>query len=86
MSLADEITRYVVSEYLPGTAPEELDSTYDLLDTGVVDSLRLLQLIAWLGDRYRIPMDDLDISPENFRSVDAMTAFVTTARDHAAIG
>ena len=86
MSLADEITRYVVSEYLPGTAPEELDSTYDLLDTGVVDSLRLLQLIAWLGERYRIPMDDLDISPENFRSVDAMAAFVTTARDHAAIG
>ncbi|MCI4061256.1 acyl carrier protein [Micromonospora sp. R77] len=86
MSLADEITRYVVSEYLPGTAPEELDPAYDLLDTGVVDSLRLLQLIAWLGERYRIPMDDLDISPEHFRSVAAMTAFVTAARDHAAIG
>ncbi|MEU8069051.1 MULTISPECIES: phosphopantetheine-binding protein [unclassified Micromonospora] len=86
MSLADEITRYVVSEYLPGTAPEELDSSYDLLDTGVVDSLRLLQLIAWLGEHYRIPMDDLDISPDNFRSVDAMAALVTTARTHAAIG
>ncbi|MET7468320.1 phosphopantetheine-binding protein [Micromonospora sp. NPDC005686] len=86
MSVADEITRYVVSEYLPGTAPEELDSSYDLLDTGVVDSLRLLQLIAWVGERYRIPMDDLDISPENFRSVDAMTALVTTARTHAATG
>ncbi|MET7878422.1 MULTISPECIES: acyl carrier protein [Micromonospora] len=85
MSLADEITRYVVSEYLPGTAPEELDPSYDLIDTGVVDSLRLLQLIAWLGERYRIPIDDMDISPENFQSVAAMTAFVITARDHAAI-
>ncbi|MCW3819858.1 phosphopantetheine-binding protein [Micromonospora sp. DR5-3] len=85
MSLADEITRYVVSEYLPGTSPEELDPSYDLIDTGVVDSLRLLQLIAWLGERYRIPIDDMDISPENFQSVAAMTAFVTTAQDHAAL-
>ncbi|KOX03257.1 hypothetical protein ADK66_28545 [Micromonospora sp. NRRL B-16802] len=70
---------------MPGTAPEELDPSYDLIDTGVVDSLRLLQLIAWLGERYRIPIDDMDISPENFQSVAAMTAFVITARDHAAI-
>ncbi len=76
MKLTREIKEFIVSEFIPGTAPEELDSSYDLLDTGVVDSLGLLRLIQWVGDRYGIAIDDIEISPDNFRSVNAVREFI----------
>ena len=86
MSLTDEITSHIVTTYLPGTAPEELDPSYDLLETGVVDSLRLVQLVGWVAETYRIPLDELDISADHFRSVSSITAFVAVAAGHRAAG
>jgi acyl carrier protein len=76
MSDMDTIKQHILAEYLPGTPIGELDSSYDLLDNGVVDSLGLLALIAWVEQRYEIPIDDIDISPDDFRSVDAICDFV----------
>ncbi|MGH3778401.1 MAG: acyl carrier protein [Pseudonocardiaceae bacterium] len=80
MSTADSIKEYILAEYLPGIPIDELDSSYDLLNNGVVDSLGLLQLIAWVEQRYQIPIDDVEISPDNFRSVDAIHHFVEDAK------
>jgi acyl carrier protein len=77
MSTQREITEYIVAQYLPGTPAEELPASYDLLDTGVIDSLSLLQLIGWVGDRYAIPVDQIDLDPDDFRSVEAIDTFIT---------
>ncbi|WP_018680900.1 phosphopantetheine-binding protein [Actinokineospora enzanensis] len=74
-----EITRYVVAEFAPDVRPDELDPDFDLLDSGVVDSLGLLRLIAWLGERHDLPVDELDLDPAEFRSVRAIDAFVESA-------
>jgi methoxymalonate biosynthesis acyl carrier protein len=79
VSTTQTVKEYIVAEYLPGTSPDELDPSYDLLDTGVVDSLRLLQLISWVERQYRIPIDDVEISPDDFRSVHAICAFIDSA-------
>jgi len=76
MTLQHEITRYIVAEYLPDTPVEELEADYDLIANGVVTSLQLLRLIGWLGDRYDIPFGDLDISPNDFRSVASIVELV----------
>ncbi|MEU6540458.1 acyl carrier protein [Streptomyces sp. NPDC047000] len=76
MTVQRDITAYIVAEYLPGTPASELEPEYDLLETGVISSLDLLRLIEWLGDRYDIPFADLEISPEDFRSVAAMEKVV----------
>lgn len=76
MTVQRDITAYIVAEYLPGTPASELEPAYDLLETGVISSLDLLRLIEWLGDRYDIPFADLEISPEDFRSVAAMEKVV----------
>ncbi|MGE5831190.1 MAG: phosphopantetheine-binding protein [Micromonosporaceae bacterium] len=88
MSTADEVREYVVGEYLPGMATDDLDTDYDLLANGVIDSLGLLKLVAWVRDRFDVPVDDLDIAPENFRSVRAIRAFVEAGRryTHGEVG
>jgi acyl carrier protein len=77
VSTVQEITQYIVSEYLPGTRTDELDPSYDLFDNGVVTSLELLRVIDWVRDRYEISLDDLDVSPDNFRTVSAINGFIT---------
>jgi acyl carrier protein len=80
VSTSQTVTDFIVAEFLPGTSAEELDPSYDLLDTGVVDSLRLLQLISWVENQYQIRTDDVEISPDQFRSVDAICTFIHAAR------
>jgi acyl carrier protein len=79
MSNIDTITAFIVEEFLPGSDPSELPADYDLVATGVVDSLGLLKVIAWLEDRFALAIDDLELDPESFRSVAAIDAFVASA-------
>lgn len=79
MSHAQTITQYVVEEFLPDVSPDELATDHDLLADGVVDSLGLLKLIAWIEDRFDITVDDSALDPDNFRTVDAIDAFVEDA-------
>lgn len=80
MTVRHEVTAHIVAEYLPGTPAEELDPSYDLLENGVITSLDLLRLIGWLSDRYDIPFADLEISPDDFRSVAVIDQLVSRFR------
>lgn len=81
MDLVNELKAYIIKEYLPDTPFEELEPSYDLLQSGVVDSLRLLQLISWVGERYGIAVDEIDIAPRDFSSIDAIQALIVRTRE-----
>jgi acyl carrier protein len=74
------IKSFIVSEFVPEVTVDQLDADFDLLENGVVDSLGLLQLIEWVGDRFDLPVADMDLAPVNFQSVNAIRDFVLSAR------
>lgn len=80
------ITAFITDEFLPGSDASELPADYDLLATGVVDSLGLLKVIAWLEDRFELAIDDLELDPDSFRTVAAIDAFVASAANPAKVG
>jgi acyl carrier protein len=71
-----QIKQFIVEEFLPDVAAEELDDHYDLLDGAVIDSLGLLQVIAWLEDTFELALDDAEIGPDQFRSVHTIQTFI----------
>jgi acyl carrier protein len=71
-----QIKQFIVDEFLPDVAVEELDDHYDLLDGAVIDSLGLLQVIAWLEDTFELALDDAEIGPDQFRSVHTIQTFI----------
>jgi acyl carrier protein len=79
----NEVKRYVARTFASDLTADDLPSDVDLMETGIVDSLGLLRLIAWVGEHFDIPVDDQDISPDQFASVSAITAFIHGARDAA---
>jgi acyl carrier protein len=78
-----EIKSFIVSEFVPEVTVDQLDADFDLLENGVVDSLGLLQLIEWVGDRFDLPVADMDLAPNNFQSVNAIRDFVASSRTAA---
>lgn len=71
-----EVKRYIIENFAPDVRTEELADDYDLINTGVVDSLGLLRLIAWVGERCGIPVAEIDLEPNDFRSIQAIDEFI----------
>ena len=84
MSHVDTIKQFVIDEFLPDVSVNELNADHDLLADGVIDSLGLLKLIAWLEDRFELSVDDSALDPDNFRTVAAIDAFVEQATRNGA--
>ena len=86
MGRVETIRQYVIEEFLPGVPADELDPDYDLLGSGVIDSLGLLKVIAWLEHRFDVNGEDVDLTPENFRSVAAIDAWIDEATARVGTG
>ncbi len=54
----------------------EVEGSTDLLLTGLVDSLGVVQIVEWLEDRLGVEIDPGDVILENFQTVDLMVAFM----------
>ncbi|MFE1251783.1 acyl carrier protein [Streptomyces sp. NPDC058735] len=84
MQYAQAVREFIVAEFLPDVPADELADDLDLMAGGVIDSLGLLKVIAWLEDRYGVDTDAVDLDPEAFTSVAAIAAFLADApREHA---
>lgn len=73
------VKQFVIAEFAPDVPADELDADLDLLGGGVIDSLGLLKLIAWLEATFDLSVDDAALDPDNFRTVAAIDAFITQA-------
>lgn len=74
--VADEVRSYVVAEFLNGEDITGLTNEFDLIDSGIVDSLALVRIVSHLSNTYAIPVDDIPLKPEHFRSIGSIVAFV----------
>lgn len=68
------INDFISRELVQDRALLPLGNTTSLLDTGVLDSLSLLRLVVFIQERFGIVVDDVDLVPENFDTVDAICA------------
>ncbi len=55
-----------------------IDTTVNLIESGVIDSMALLRLTSFLEEHYGIEIPDEDIVADNFRSLGSMEAFVAS--------
>jgi len=52
--------------------PDELS----FLDQGIVDSMNVLELVSFVEDRFGVQVNDREIVPDNFDSVQNLAAYV----------
>jgi acyl carrier protein len=74
------INDYISREFVRDPALLPLDGGTSLLDSGILDSLGLLQLVVFLEERFGVTIGDADLIPENFDSVDSICAYLRAMR------
>ena len=68
MDVAGRIKEFIKEEILFEDASATLNDETPLL-SGVMDSLSLMQLVAFLEDEFDVEIDDADMTADHFRTV-----------------
>jgi acyl carrier protein len=80
MQGADEVRKkmrgFIEENFLYLQPDLELGDDQDLLALGVVDSLGFIELVEEVQGLFGITVEDVEVTEENFGSVDAIVAFV----------
>jgi acyl carrier protein len=76
-AIADAVRAFVISNFLFGQDNEALVNDSSFLETGVVDSTGILELVAYVEQQFGIAVEDGELIPANLDSIDNVTAFVT---------
>ena len=81
---ADQVRRemrvFIEENFLYMHPDTELADGDDLLGQGIVDSLGFVELVEEVQSRYEITVDDVEITEENFASIEAIAGFVGRKR------
>lgn len=81
--IANPITtriREFIQEHFPAARARPLTASDRLLENGVLDSLGILELVAFLENEFLITVTDEDLLPEQFETLDRLTQFVELRR------
>lgn len=70
----DRIRNFVLEKF-PLARTRHIQDRDELLDSGIVDSLGILDLVAFLESDFGLSITDEDLMPENFRSIESMVCF-----------
>jgi acyl carrier protein len=80
MNIEADIERYIVDEILLGTGAARIDPGESLIDSGILDSLALLRFISFVEERFGVTVEDVEVVPDNFQSINATKAFIEMKR------
>ena len=81
MPVRDQIRQFIRDSFLVDDFTDE----ESFLASGLIDSLGIVQLVAFVEATFSIKVPETDLVPENFDSVAKLTAYVVRrSRDRAA--
>lgn len=84
--LAAELKDFISREYLFGDDSRMPADSDSLLETGILDSTGVLELIEFLEANYSISIEEQETIPDNLGSIANISRFVTTKRSGHSAG
>jgi acyl carrier protein len=82
VEIEETVRAFVESNFYVGEL--HLESEASLLDSGVVDSTGVLELIAFVESTFGIRVEDAELVPENLDSIGGLARFVSRKQFAAA--
>lgn len=72
-TMRGQLLQFIIEELLDG---EQIESNENLLADGVVDSLGMMRLVAFVQEKVGTSIPPQDLTLENFRTVDAISSYL----------
>ena len=67
--LSAKIKDFIMTEVSPDLHLERIDDDEALIESGIIDSLGILKILAFLDETFGIDLSAEEIKPENFRTL-----------------
>jgi len=75
--MADNVLmNYIISELANSKNIEKLDSSDNLIENGIIDSLGIMKLLMFLENTYSLKISDDELTMENFQSHNAILSLI----------
>lgn len=74
--IRQQIHEYVAMNFLFDGSSTPLDDNRPLVEDAILDQTGVLELVLFLEETYGIQVDDADLTPDNFDSVNAIASYV----------
>lgn len=75
--LNERIRNFIVEKF-PLARKRGINFQDNLLESGILDSLGILDLVAFVEQNFGIVLTDEELVPEHFQSIDRLAAFIHT--------
>ncbi len=72
----ETVRNFIETELVPQTGRVTLSPTDSLLEMGIIDSLGVQRLIAYLEKEFELRIADTEIVPEHFETIGAVVHFI----------
>lgn len=79
MPHTQKIRAYIANELAPDSGIEDIPLDYEIITSGLVDSLSLVRLVAWIESEYDFSLGDMNISPADFGTIEKINQFINRA-------
>jgi len=77
MEIKTQVRQYIVENFLFGDAAPLSDDDMSLLDGGIIDSVGVMELVAFLEQDFELSIADEELVPENLDSVNNLCGFIS---------
>ncbi len=79
--IREKVRRFIVGSFLFGEEPDWLKDDSSLLETGVIDSTGVLELIGFVEREFGVVVGDNEVRPENLDSIRNLGKYLAGKRD-----
>jgi acyl carrier protein len=84
VSTKDQIRDFIVENFGPSRNVTSVTDDEPLLERGILDSLTIFRLVAFLEETFGVRIGDEEITPSNLHSVNAIAKLVEQKTTRAA--
>ena len=75
-SIDQEIRAFIVETFLFGESTNGFKDTDSLLESGIIDSTGVMELVAFIEETYGVKVKDEELIPENLDSIANVSDYI----------
>lgn len=72
----ERIRGFITETFMFRAGGRAIGDAESLLKAGVLDSVGVLVLVSFIEETFEVKVDDDEVEPDNFASIDSLTAYV----------
>jgi len=77
-NIKDILRSFIQESFLPGAPGVRIDEGTSFLDTGLIDSTGVLELVDFLEEQFGIAVEDSELVPENLDSISNLSRYLVS--------